>query len=71
MPFTVQYSVFLINEKGQYISPFHNVPIYADKNVFHMVVEVPRLSNAKKEIATKDPLNPIKQGVKMGRSTML
>uniref|UniRef100_A0A2K6URK1 inorganic diphosphatase n=1 Tax=Saimiri boliviensis boliviensis TaxID=39432 RepID=A0A2K6URK1_SAIBB len=42
------------NEKGQYVSPFHHIPIYADKRVFHMVVE----SNAKMEIATKDPLNP-------------
>ncbi|XP_058433914.1 inorganic pyrophosphatase isoform X4 [Marmota monax] len=32
-----------------------------------MVVEVPRWSNAKMEIATKDPLNPIKQDVKKGK----
>ncbi|KAB0382622.1 hypothetical protein FD755_004539, partial [Muntiacus reevesi] len=37
------------------------------KEVFHMVVEVPRWSNAKMEIATKDPLNPIKQDVKKGK----
>ncbi|GAB5578444.1 inorganic pyrophosphatase [Prionailurus iriomotensis] len=66
-PFTPEYRVFLKNEKGQYISPFHDVPIYADKDVFHMVVEVPRWSNAKMEIATKDPLNPIKQDVKKGK----
>lgn len=66
-PFTLEYRVFLKNEKGQYISPFHDVPIYADKDVFHMVVEVPRWSNAKMEIATKDPLNPIKQDVKKGK----
>ncbi|KAF3828220.1 hypothetical protein GH733_004009, partial [Mirounga leonina] len=36
-------------------------------DVFHMVVEVPRWSNAKMEIATKDPLNPIKQDVKKGK----
>jgi inorganic pyrophosphatase len=34
--------------------------------VFNMVVEVPRWTNAKMEIATKDPLNPIKQDVKKG-----
>ncbi|XP_045147619.1 inorganic pyrophosphatase [Echinops telfairi] len=55
------------NEKGQYISPFHDIPIYAAQGVFHMVVEVPRWSNAKMEIATKDPLNPIKQDVKKGK----
>lgn len=32
-----------------------------------MVVEVPRWSNAKMEIATKEALNPIKQDVKKGR----
>uniref|UniRef100_A0A2K6QR63 inorganic diphosphatase n=1 Tax=Rhinopithecus roxellana TaxID=61622 RepID=A0A2K6QR63_RHIRO len=44
--------IFFKNEKGQYVSPFHDIPIYADKDVFHMV------------IATKHPLNTIKQGVK-------
>ncbi|XP_025029437.1 inorganic pyrophosphatase isoform X2 [Python bivittatus] len=32
-----------------------------------MVVEIPRWTNAKMEIATKDPLNPIKQDVKKGK----
>jgi len=32
-----------------------------------MVVEVPRWTNAKMEIATKEPLNPIKQDVKKGQ----
>ncbi|XP_048702891.2 inorganic pyrophosphatase 2, mitochondrial isoform X3 [Caretta caretta] len=35
--------------------------------VFNMVVEVPRWSNAKMEIATKEPLNPIKQDIKRGK----
>uniref|UniRef100_A0A8D2DX56 inorganic diphosphatase n=1 Tax=Sciurus vulgaris TaxID=55149 RepID=A0A8D2DX56_SCIVU len=63
-PFTLEYRVLLKNEKGLYISisPFHDIPIYADKDVFHMVVEVPRWSNAK-----MDPLNPIKQDVKKGK----
>ncbi|XP_063473006.1 inorganic pyrophosphatase-like [Symphalangus syndactylus] len=66
-PFSLEYRVFLKNEKRQYISPFHDIPIYADKDVFHMVVEVPRWSNAKMEIAAKDPFNPIKQDVKKGK----
>uniref|UniRef100_A0A2K5HH81 inorganic diphosphatase n=1 Tax=Colobus angolensis palliatus TaxID=336983 RepID=A0A2K5HH81_COLAP len=52
VPFSLEYRVFFKNEKGQYVSPFHDIPIYADKDVFHMV------------IATKHPLNTIKQGVK-------
>ncbi|XP_055970141.1 inorganic pyrophosphatase 2, mitochondrial isoform X1 [Sorex fumeus] len=39
----------------------------AHENLFHMIVEVPRWTNAKMEIATKEPLNPIKQDVKRGR----
>lgn len=35
--------------------------------LFNMVVEVPRWSNAKMEIATKEPLNPIKQDIKKGK----
>uniref|UniRef100_A0A3B1IQJ0 inorganic diphosphatase n=1 Tax=Astyanax mexicanus TaxID=7994 RepID=A0A3B1IQJ0_ASTMX len=35
--------------------------------LFNMVVEVPRWSNAKMEISTKEPLNPIKQDVKKGK----
>jgi inorganic pyrophosphatase len=60
-PSPLSTKVFLKNEKGQYISPFHDVPIYADKDVLHMVFEVPRRSNTKMEIAIKDPLKPIKQ----------
>ncbi|NXR64345.1 IPYR pyrophosphatase, partial [Rhadina sibilatrix] len=37
------------------------------QNVFNMVVEVPRWTNAKMEISTKEPLNPIKQDVKKGK----
>uniref|UniRef100_A0A8C5LM19 inorganic diphosphatase n=1 Tax=Leptobrachium leishanense TaxID=445787 RepID=A0A8C5LM19_9ANUR len=38
-----------------------------NKNVFNMVVEVPRWTNAKMEIATKEPLNPVKQDLKKGK----
>ncbi|XP_073495586.1 inorganic pyrophosphatase 2, mitochondrial [Phyllobates terribilis] len=50
----------------------HNVPAKKsksnfDKNIFNMVVEVPRWTNAKMEIATKESLNPIKQDIKKGK----
>ncbi|KAM9325475.1 inorganic pyrophosphatase [Gastrophryne carolinensis] len=66
---TLDYRLYFKNCKGQYISPFHDIPLYADEanNIFNMVVEVPRWTNAKMEIATKDPLNPIKQDVKKGK----
>ncbi|XP_055152825.1 inorganic pyrophosphatase 2, mitochondrial isoform X2 [Symphalangus syndactylus] len=37
------------------------------ENLFNMIVEIPRWTNAKMEIATKEPMNPIKQYVKDGR----
>lgn len=42
--------------------------MYADesKSIYNMVVEVPRWTNAKMEIATKEPMNPIKQDIKNG-----
>jgi len=67
-PNTTDYRVFFKSSEGKYVSPFHDIPIYADesKNIFHAVVEVPRWTNAKMEIATKDPLNPLKQDIKKG-----
>ena len=49
-----------------YFSPFHDIPCYVSgqDNVYNMVVEVPRWTNAKMEIATKEKLNPIKQDIK-------
>ncbi|XP_041117537.1 inorganic pyrophosphatase [Polyodon spathula] len=66
---TLRYKLFFQKTEGKYISPFHDVPMYADKaqDFFNMVVEVPRWTNAKMEIATKDALNPIKQDVKKGK----
>ena len=37
------------------------------EGVYNMVVEVPRWSNAKIEIDTKSPLNPLKQDMKKGK----
>lgn len=68
-PNSLSYRLFFKNTEGKYISPFHDIPLHADEsqNIFHMVVEVPRWTNAKMEIATKDLMNPIKQDVKKGK----
>ncbi|MBN3326135.1 IPYR2 pyrophosphatase, partial [Atractosteus spatula] len=47
--------------------PSKRVKKNENETLFNMVVEVPRWTNAKMEIATKDPLNPIKQDVKKGK----
>ncbi|XP_045616116.1 inorganic pyrophosphatase isoform X1 [Procambarus clarkii] len=65
---TPSYHIYFQNENGP-LSPFHDVPLFANEGnkIFNMVVEVPRWTNAKMEISTKDPLNPIKQDVKKGK----
>uniref|UniRef100_A0A673X4D7 inorganic diphosphatase n=1 Tax=Salmo trutta TaxID=8032 RepID=A0A673X4D7_SALTR len=55
-PNTLSYRLFFKNADGKYVSPFHDIPMYADESqVCHLY-----------PIATKDPLNPIKQDVKKG-----
>ncbi|XP_035992932.1 inorganic pyrophosphatase 2, mitochondrial [Fundulus heteroclitus] len=82
-PNSADYRIYFKTSDGKYISPFHDIPLVAEsdqnddvpakkpkserKVLYNMVVEVPRWSNAKMEIATKEPLNPIKQDVKKGK----
>ncbi|XP_055780054.1 inorganic pyrophosphatase 2, mitochondrial [Salvelinus fontinalis] len=47
--------------------PFKKLKKNDNEVLYNMVVEVPRWSNAKMEIATKEPLNPIKQDMKKGK----
>lgn len=65
--YTPDYRMFFYDSNGP-ISPFHDIPMFADKErrIFNMIVEIPRWTNAKMEIATKESLNPIKQDVKKG-----
>ncbi|KAF9353223.1 Inorganic pyrophosphatase [Mortierella sp. AD094] len=67
-PNTLEHRVF-IERNGAPISAFHDVPLYADKanNIFNMIVEIPRWSNAKLEISKDEVFNPIKQDVKKGK----
>eukprot|EP00794_Sanderia_malayensis_P012112 gene12112-13363_t len=66
--YTQDYKLYLKGQNGL-ISPFHDVPLHADKekNIFNMIVEIPRWSNAKLEINKKEKLNPIKQDIKKGK----
>uniref|UniRef100_A0A8C4GLN0 inorganic diphosphatase n=1 Tax=Dicentrarchus labrax TaxID=13489 RepID=A0A8C4GLN0_DICLA len=68
-PHSPDYRIYFKTSQGKYISPFHDIPLVVETEqvLFNMVVEVPRWSNAKMEIATKEPLNPIKQDVKKGK----
>jgi len=63
---TLEHRIYFENEFGKVVSPFHDIPLYADdsKTVLNMVVEIPRWSNAKMEISKEEPFNPIKQDTK-------
>ena len=66
--FTLEFRKFFRNSEDTIVSPFHDIPVLANQDppIYNMVVEVPRWSNAKMEIATKELLSPIKQDVKKG-----
>ena len=49
------------------ISPWHDIPLSAGPGLFHMVCEIPRETSAKMEVATNEPLTPIKQDTKKGK----
>jgi len=67
---TFDYKVYLSDAKtGSIVSPFHDVSLYADKSrgIFNMIVEIPRWTQAKKEVSKSEPFNPIVQDIKKGK----
>jgi inorganic pyrophosphatase len=58
-----------IEQNGQVVSSFHDIPLFADQSngILNMIVEVPRWTNAKMEISKEESFNPIKQDIKKGR----
>jgi len=65
--YSLDYRLYFKGPDG-YISPWHDVPLWADeaRKVFNMIVEIPRWTNAKMEMATAESLNPIRQDEKKG-----
>ncbi|KAJ2163049.1 Inorganic pyrophosphatase [Coemansia sp. RSA 552] len=52
------------------LSPWHDIPLAAAEGTtreYNMVCEIPRWSNAKLEMDTSAPFNPIRQDIKKGR----
>jgi len=65
---SLEYRLFIKDSTtGSPVSPMHDIPLAAKDGTYHMVVEVPRWTNAKMEIDLKSALNPIKQDVKKGK----
>ncbi|KAL7269461.1 Inorganic pyrophosphatase [Rhizina undulata] len=67
-PNTLEHRIY-IEKDGQPISPFHDIPLYANEQgtILNMIVEIPRWTNGKLEISKEELLNPIKQDVKKGK----
>ncbi|TGZ81884.1 pyrophosphatase-domain-containing protein [Ascodesmis nigricans] len=67
-PNTLEHRIY-IEKDGQPISPWHDIPLYANeqKTLYNMIVEVPRWTNGKLEISKEELLNPIKQDIKKGK----
>ncbi|KAK6459198.1 inorganic pyrophosphatase [Scheffersomyces xylosifermentans] len=68
--FTADYEVYAVNKStGNILSWFHDIPLdfNEEQGEANIVVEIPRWSNAKFEISTKLPGNPIVQDVKKGK----
>uniref|UniRef100_A0A5S6R4Y4 inorganic diphosphatase n=1 Tax=Trichuris muris TaxID=70415 RepID=A0A5S6R4Y4_TRIMR len=68
-PYSLDYRVFF-KRGNEFISPWHDISLFANEKamIYNMICEIPRWTNAKMEIATKEPLNPIHQDVKKGKA---
>ena len=51
-PNTLEFRAY-VEKDGQPVSPFHDVPLYANEQqtILNMVVEIPRWTNAKLEVS--------------------
>uniref|UniRef100_A0A7R9WGY6 inorganic diphosphatase n=1 Tax=Pseudictyota dubia TaxID=2749911 RepID=A0A7R9WGY6_9STRA len=58
---------FRLNFKSgdKVISPWHDIPLKGDEG-YNMLVEIPKMTKAKMEVATKEENNPIAQDIKKG-----
>jgi inorganic pyrophosphatase len=59
---------FRINfhKDGNTISPWHDIPL-KDGEFYNTVIEIPKYTKAKMEVATKEAHNPIAQDIKKGK----
>ena len=65
LPGKSMFAVYFLNENGTKISPWHDIPLRgSEENVFNMIVEIPKGSNAKFEVTKEVAYNPIMQDFK-------
>lgn len=58
---------FKEESSGSVISPWHDIPLMGEGGGYNMVVEIPKMTKAKMEVATKEESNPIAQDIKKGK----
>ncbi|KAE8125936.1 hypothetical protein FH972_020697 [Carpinus fangiana] len=66
-PKNLDYRVFLVNHSGKKVSPWHDIPLRLGNGIFNFIVEIPKDTSAKMEVATDEPYTPIKQDTKKGK----
>jgi inorganic pyrophosphatase len=64
---TQEFRLFFKGEDGP-ISPWHDIPLEAaTSGLYNMIVEIPKMTKPKMEVATKEANNPIAQDEKKGK----
>jgi hypothetical protein len=65
---TESFRIQFNGDDGKSISPWHDIPLKGSKDgTYNMVVEIPKMTKAKMEVATKEENNPIAQDMKKGK----
>ncbi|XP_010444384.1 PREDICTED: soluble inorganic pyrophosphatase 6, chloroplastic [Camelina sativa] len=64
---SLDYRVFFQDASGKKVSPWHDIPLHLGDGIFHFIVEIPKESRAKMEVATDESFTPIKQDTKKGK----
>jgi len=64
---TAEFRLVFKGEDGAAISPWHDIPLEAGDGAYNMVVEIPKMTKPKMEVATKEENNPIAQDEKKGK----
>uniref|UniRef100_A0A6N2LV61 inorganic diphosphatase n=1 Tax=Salix viminalis TaxID=40686 RepID=A0A6N2LV61_SALVM len=66
-PETLDYRVYFLDSSDKKVSPWHDIPLHLGDGTFNFIVEIPKESSAKMEVATDEQFTPIKQDTKKGK----
>ncbi|CAJ1357915.1 unnamed protein product [Effrenium voratum] len=63
---TLDYRMHFQDKNGNKISPWHDIPLKSGEH-FNCLIEIPKMTKPKMEVAVKEEMNPIAQDVKKGK----